>query len=121
MKQFLVPALLLALVGVSAAIAAGSCPATVAAPASEHCATGMSALVCPVSGGNAPASCPSMGSECHEAGAMACPTGEAKKDCGECDEPMEKDCGECDEPMQKDCVKKKMDCSKSPKPENVDR
>ena len=100
MKQFLVPAFLLVLVGVSAALAAGSRPQAATVSASSHCKMGTPELACPMSGGRA------MGA-CHEAASEACPNGEAKPECDEAEEPA--------------CCKRKAQCEKDPAPVDVEK
>jgi len=106
MKQFLVPALLLALVGTAAAIGAGSVPVA-ATPAHGEChaMSGMSGE-CPFSGG---AHCDAMkgGIECTPEMAEKCPMGGMSDECKK----------QCEESQDLDCCKKKVDCEKCEKHE----
>jgi len=106
MKQFLVPALLLALVGTAAAIGAGSVPAApTSAPAECHAMTGMSGE-CPFSGG---AHCDALkgGVECPPEMAKDCPMGEMSEECKK----------RCAEKQTPECCKKDLDCEKCEKHE----
>lgn len=118
MKQFLVPALLLVLVGVSAAIAAGRPP--VAAPASSE---SHGALVCPTMSGSHGISvggdhgalggashCPSMGSE-------SCPSASESQPAAATEECVKK----CEEFQEPECCKKKHECSEKPAPQTEDK
>jgi hypothetical protein len=104
MKQFLVPALLLSLVGVAAAIASGSAPSPASSGAGE-CHKAAPGLSCPMSSGECDKV---MGAEhCAEAAAKHCAEAVGKSECAE----------ECeDAPAVEECKKKMECCPKSSEP-----
>jgi hypothetical protein len=107
MKQFLVPALLLALVGAAAAMAAGSAPAVATSePAAEcHAFTALSG-VCPFSGGSH-CDAEKGAVECTPEMAAKCPMGDMSEECKK----------RCEEKQTPDCCKKSIDCEKCEKHE----
>jgi hypothetical protein len=107
MKQFFVPALLLAFVGAAAAIAAGSAqsPAPVAAdPAPDRCPVfGGTSGACPFSAAGHGAA----DAECTKGAAEECPM---SADCQECEK-------RCEDPQAPECCQKKLACDKCKKHE----
>lgn len=103
MKTFLVPALLLGLVGVAAAIASGSAPSASGAAECHKAAMGGKGV------------CPMTASECEDVMGGGCPESAAER-CAEA--AKERDCAEkCEGEQGPDCCKKKkeMECGECPK------